>query len=146
MIDGIEIRNLKQIRDDRGAVFHMLRAEAGLLDNVGEIYFSIVNPGVIKGWKQHKAMSMRLAVLKGKMKFVMYDDRENSPTKGEVQEIEVGENEPDYQLITVPPLIWNAFQCISPEPAILCNCASIPHDPDEVDQLPISNDKIKYNW
>jgi len=146
MIEGIEIRNLKQIPDDRGAVFHMLRADAGLLDDVGEIYFSIVNPGVIKGWKQHKFMSMKLAVPKGKMKFVMYDDREDSPTKGNVQEIVVGENESDYKLIVIPPLIWNSFQCISSESAIMCNCASMPHDPDEVEQLPIANDKIKYNW
>ena len=146
MIDGVEIGTLKQIHDDRGAVFHMLRAETGLLDNIGEIYFSIVNPGVIKGWKQHKTMTMKLAVPKGKVKFVMYDDRENSPTKGEVQEIEVGESETDYQLITVPPLIWNSFQCISSDPAILCNCASIPYDPSEAELLPIDNDKIQYNW
>ena len=146
MIDGIEITTLKQMHDDRGAVFHMLRSDTGMLDNVAEIYFSIVNPGVIKGWKQHKTMRMRLAVPKGKLKFVMYDERENSPTKGVIQEIEVGENESDYKLINVPPLIWSSFQCISSESAIVCNCASVLHDPAEVDLLPIENDKIKYNW
>ena len=146
MIDGIEITTLKQMRDDRGAVFHMLRSDTGTLDNVAEIYFSIVNPGVIKGWKRHKTMHMRLAVPKGRLKFVMYDERENSSTKDVIQEIEVGENEPDYKLIYIPPLIWSSFQCISSEPAIVCNCASILHDPTEVDLLPIENDKIKYNW
>ena len=146
MIDGIEIITLKQMHDDRGAVFHMLRSDAGMLDNVAEIYFSIVNPGVIKRWKRHKTMHMRLAVPKGKLKFVMYDEREKSSTKDVIQEIDVGEKDPDYKLINIPPLIWSSFQCISAEPAIVCNCASILHDPTEVDLLPIENDKIKYNW
>jgi dTDP-4-dehydrorhamnose 3,5-epimerase-like enzyme len=73
-------------------------------------------------------------------------ERENSSTKGIIQEIEVGENESDYKLINVPPLIWSSFQCISSKSAIVCNCASILHDSAEVDLLPIENDKIKYNW
>ena len=63
-----------------------------------------------------------------------------------IQEIEAGEKESDYKLINVPPLIWSSFQCISSESAIVCNCASILHDPAEVDLLAIENDKIGYNW
>lgn len=145
-IDGVVITPLKQIRDERGAVLHMLRADAPHFAGFGEIYFSIVNPGVIKGWRRHTKMVMSLSVPKGRIKLALADRREGSPSFGVVQEIFLGEDEADYQLVTVPPLVWNGFQCVSDMPAIIANCASIPHAPEEVERIALDATEIEYAW
>lgn len=140
MIDGVVITPLKQIRDERGAVLHMLRTDAPHFAGFGEVYFSIVNPGVVKGWRRHTRMTMSLTVPKGRVKLVLADGQ------GAVQEVILGEDVSEYKLVSVPPMVWNGFQCISDEPAIIANCASIPHSPDEAEKLPLGSDQIKYSW
>ena len=140
MIDGVVITPLKQIRDERGAVLHMLRTDAPHFAGFGEVYFSVVNPGVIKGWRRHTEMTMSLTVPKGRVKLVLADGQ------GAVQEVILGEDEGDYKLVTVPPMVWNGFQCISDEPAIIANCASIPHIPSEAERIPIDSSDIDYTW
>ena len=140
VIPGVVITPLKQMRDDRGAVFHVLRSDAEHFVDFGELYFSIVNPGVIKGWKCHEEMTMNLTVPKGKIKLVLSDGN------GTVQEIILGEEADDYKLVTVPPMVWSGFQCLSSEPAIVANCASIPYRAEEVKNLDLGSDQIAYTW
>ena len=139
-INGVLITPLSQIRDERGAVLHMLRADAPHFAGFGEVYFSIVNPGVIKGWRRHTQMTMSLTVPKGRVKLVLADGL------GAVQEIILGEDVAEYQLVTVPPMVWNGFQCISSDPAIIANCASIPHATEEVERRPLNDPFIQYFW
>lgn len=146
MIDGVAISPKRQIHDDRGAVFHMLRSDAPYFEGFGEVYFSIVNPGVAKGWKRHHDMTLNLCVPKGRLKLVLIDQRPESPTAGEVMEIVLGENESEYRLVTVPPMIWSGAFCLSDDPAIMVNCASIPHEPEEVDHLSLDDPSIGYQW
>jgi len=146
LIEGVILTPLKQIRDDRGAVLHMLRADASHFAGFGEVYFSVVNPGVIKGWRRHTQMVMSLTVPKGRIKLVLADQREGSSTFGQVQEIIIGDNEADYQLVSVPPLVWNGFQCLGDEPALFANCASIPHSPDEAERIALDSSDIEYSW
>ena len=144
MIAGIIVTPLKQIPDERGKVMHMLRADSPAFESFGEIYFSTVYPGAIKGWHLHKKMVLNYAVPHGRIKMVLYDDRPESSTRGEVQEIFLG---PDsYALVTVPPLIWNGFKGVGTEAAIVANCASIPHDPGEIDRLDPFDPSIPYDW
>jgi len=144
MIKGVKITPLKQIVDERGKIMHMLRSDSDIFQSFGEIYFSCVYPGVIKGWHLHKKMILNYAVPVGNIKFVLYDDRENSPTKGNIQEIFMGQD--NYVLVTVPPLIWNGFKGIGDVSAIVANCASIPHDPDEIIRMDPFDKKISYDW
>jgi dTDP-4-dehydrorhamnose 3,5-epimerase len=144
MIDGVRVTPLDQILDERGKVMHMLRSDSDLFRGFGEIYFSCVYPGAIKGWHLHKKMILNYAVPHGNIKFVLYDDRVGSPTRGEIQEIFMG---PDhYCLVTVPPMIWNGFKGIGTEMAIVANCASIPHDPEEMERRDPSDPSIPYDW
>ena len=144
MIDGVTITPLKQIFDERGKVMHMLRSDANWFEGFGEIYFSTVETGAVKAWHIHKEMILNYAVPIGKIKLVLFDDRNNSSTKGEIQEIYLGPD--NYNLVTIPPLIWNGFKGMGNITSLVANCASIPHDPDEIDRLnPIKN-TIPYNW
>ncbi|PCI42171.1 MAG: dTDP-4-dehydrorhamnose 3,5-epimerase [Rhodospirillaceae bacterium] len=140
MIDGVIITPLKQIRDERGAVMHMLRTDAPHFAGFGEVYFSVVNPGVAKDWRRHTQMTMSLTVPKGRVKLVLSDGR------GDIQEITLGEDEQDYKLVTVPPMVWSAFKCLSADPAIITNCASIMHTAGEADRLPLDTTEIEYTW
>src|SRR3972149_5351343 len=130
MIQGVSIRPLKQIPDERGKVMHMLRRDDPWFERFGEIYFSVIYPGAIKAWHLHKIMTLNYGVVSGAIKLVLYDDRDGSPTKGELQEIFTGEE--CYSLITIPPNIWNGFKGIGAKPALVANCATEPHDPSEI--------------
>ena len=144
MIEGVKIIPLKQIADERGKVLHMMRDDSDGFAGFGEIYFSSVIPGAIKGWHMHKRMTLNYAVPHGNIKFVLYDNRPDSLTKGEVQEILLGLD--NYCRVTVPPLIWNGFKGIGSVVAIVANCASISHDPDEIDRRDPFDPSIPYDW
>lgn len=144
MIAGVLIHPLKQIPDERGKIMHMLRSDDPYFTQFGEIYFSMVYPGVVKGWHLHKRMVLNYAVIIGMIKLVLFDAREESSTMGEVQELFLGEN--NYALVTIPPGIWNGFKGIGEKPAFVANCSSIPHDPDEIVRLDPLDPSIPYTW
>ena len=144
MIDGVVLTPLRQIFDERGKVMHMLREDSDVFTKFGEIYFSCTHPGVTKAWHLHKEMTLNYAVIYGEIKFVLYDDRADSPTKGEVQEIFISPE--NYMLVTVPPLIWNGFKCVGTQTAIVANCATMPHSPDEIERKPAMDSSIPYDW
>lgn len=144
MIDGVKIKPLKKICDERGRIMHMLRCDDPIYEKFGEIYFSTVYPNVVKGWHGHKKMTLNYAVIKGMIKLVLYDDRKDSSTKGEIMEIFIGDN--NYSLVTIPPKVWNGFKGIGTEEAIVANCSTHPHDPKEIYRCdPFEND-IPYDW
>jgi len=144
MIDGVMVTPLKQILDERGKIMHMLRSDSDNFKGFGEIYFSCVYPGAIKGWHIHSRMTLNYAVPHGHIKFVLYDDRPESPTKGELQELFLGQD--NYCLVTVPPFVWNGFKGIGTEMAIVANCTDISHDPTEIDRLDPFDPRIPYKW
>ncbi len=122
----------------------MLRRDWDVFEAFGEIYFSCVFPGAIKAWHIHKRMTLNYAVPLGEIRFVLYDDRPDSPTRGEVQEMVLG---PDtYCLVTVPPMIWNGFRGMGSKTSIVANCATIPHDPDEIVRRDPMDSTIPYDW
>lgn len=144
MIDGVIVTPLRQIADERGKVMHMLRSDAPHFKGFGEFYFSCIYPESIKAWHLHKRMTLNYAVPHGNIKFVLYDDRAESPTKGEIQELFLGPD--NYCLVTVPPMIWNGFKGLGTETAIVANCASIPHDPNEILRRDPADPSIAYDW
>jgi dTDP-4-dehydrorhamnose 3,5-epimerase len=144
MIDGVILTPLRQIFDERGKVMHMLREDSSVFTRFGEIYFSCTHPGVVKAWHLHKEMTLNYAVIYGEIKFVLFDDRPASPTRGEIQEFFISPE--NYMLVTVPPLIWNGFKGIGTETAIVANCSTLPHSPDELERRPVSDVSIPYDW
>ena len=143
-IQGVEIIKKNQIVDDRGIILHMLRVDDKNYKKFGEIYFSTVNPNKIKAWHFHKLMTLNYAVVHGSIKLVLYDDRDESKTKGTIQEI-ILSNENHY-LVSIPPKIWNGFCSSNNKHAILANCSDIPHDKEEIIRLPFDDPKFPYKW
>ncbi|MCC6623950.1 MAG: dTDP-4-dehydrorhamnose 3,5-epimerase family protein [Deltaproteobacteria bacterium] len=144
MIDGVKLTPLRQILDERGKIMHMLRADAPGFQGFGEIYFSAVWPGAIKGWHIHERMTLNYAVPHGHIKLVLYDERDASPTRGEVMELFLGPD--NYQLVTIPPRVWNGFKGYGDDMAIVANCSDISHDASEIARLDPFDARIPYLW
>lgn len=144
-IEGLEVIELRQIADPRGAVLHMLRCDAPDFTRFGECYFSEVQPGAVKAWKRHRVQTQNLAVPIGRVRLVIYDDRAGSSSWGTVRTMELGR--PDaYLRVRIPPGLWYGFACISKIPALVSNCADLPHDPAESEMLPNDDPSMPYDW
>lgn len=144
MIEGVQIIPLRRIPDERGTIFHMLRADAPHFEKFGEIYFATAYPGVIKGWHLHKSMTLNYACIDGMIKLVLFDQRPDSKTKGELQELFIGDE--NYALIKIPPGIWNGWKCVGTQRALLANCPTEVHTPDEMLRLDPFSPEIPYKW
>jgi dTDP-4-dehydrorhamnose 3,5-epimerase len=144
MIQGVKIIPLRRIPDERGTILHMMRNTDPHFQQFGEIYFSTVYPGVIKGWHRHREMTLNYAVPFGRIKLVLYDERDKSPTKGELMEIFLGPD--NYSLVIMPPDVWNGFKGMSEPYAIVANCCTHAHDPTRSARLDPHKNHIPYDW
>ncbi|MEO0073741.1 MAG: dTDP-4-dehydrorhamnose 3,5-epimerase family protein [candidate division WOR-3 bacterium] len=146
MIDGVSVRPLRQIPDERGMLVEILRADDPLFQKFGQVYVSTVYPGVVKGWHCHHRQSDYLAVIKGMVKLVLYDERDGSATKGQVMELFAGEQNP--VLVVIPPFVWHGVKGIGTKPAWVLNCPTEPYDYKQPDEFrrPPDDPKIPYDW
>ena len=144
MIEGIVVTKLKQIEDERGKIMHMMRQDSKVFKKFGEIYFSTVKPNFIKAWHLHKQATLNYVCVKGKVKLVLYDDRNNSNTFSQYQELILTPS--DYYMVTIPPLIWNGFKGIDDQESIIANCMTIAHDEKEMVRKEYSDKKFNYHW
>jgi dTDP-4-dehydrorhamnose 3,5-epimerase len=143
-IEGTKIVPLRRIPDERGTVYHMLKRTDPHFIEFGEIYFSSVYFGVIKGWHKHRDMTLNYACIFGRLKVVLYDEREQSPTKGSLMEVFLGPD--NYCLLVIPPEVWNGFKGMSEPFAIIANCCTHPHDPSRSTRLDPFDNRIPYSW
>jgi dTDP-4-dehydrorhamnose 3,5-epimerase len=146
MIDGVIIKPLKVNPDERGRVMEILRCDDEMFEKFGQVYLTTGYPGVVKAWHYHKTQTDHFCVIKGMMKVVLYDSRDGSPTRGEVNEFFLGEHRP--VLLRIPPLVYHGFKTVSTEEALLINIPTEPYrynDPDEFRVPPHDND-IPYSW
>ena len=144
MIDGVVVSPRRQLVDERGKIVHVLRADDPEFERFGEVYFSWVNPGVVKGWHLHTAMTLNYTCPVGLVKLALWDDREGSPTRGEVMELFLGPD--DHRLVQVPPGVWNGFKGVAGTPSMVCNCATLPHDPEEIQRRDPFDPAVPYDW
>ncbi|MCQ2014184.1 dTDP-4-dehydrorhamnose 3,5-epimerase family protein [Clostridium butyricum] len=145
MIDGVIIKPLKRICDDRGTIMKMQESTDCEFVGFGEIYFSTIYPGVVKGWHLHKKTILNYCVISGMIKLVLYDNRDESKTKGQLMEIVMGDE--NYCLVQIPVNIWNGFKCVGNKTAIVADLTDLPHDPNDMVRLdPINNNIIEYDW
>ena len=144
MIHDIKITPLKIISDDRGKVMLMLRTDTNIFKQFGEIYFSTIYNKAIKGWHLHKESFLNYTCIKGEVKLVLFDDRNDSPSKNKFQEIILSPK--NYCLITIPPNIWNGFKGLDKEESIIANCLTIAHNEKEMIRKDPFDKKFNYQW
>lgn len=146
MIEGVKIKKLKVIPDERGRVMEILRNDDECFQKFGQMYMTTNYPGVIKAWHYHKIQTDNVACVSGMLKLVVFDDRKDSPTKGEIAEFFIGEHNPS--LITIPPGIYHGWKNIGEHECIVVSAPTEAYNyenPDEY-RLPYNDSKIPYDW
>jgi dTDP-4-dehydrorhamnose 3,5-epimerase len=144
VIEGVKVIPLRQIPDERGTVMHMLKRTDPHFIQFGEIYFTTVHPGVVKGWHKHQRMTLNYACIYGRIRLVLYDDREDSPTRGGIMELSLGPD--DYQLVQIPTNVWNSFKGLGEVTSIIANCATEPHTKEFTASSDPFDSFIPYDW
>ncbi len=145
-IKDVKVKKLRVIPDERGRLMEILRCDDDLFLNFGQAYMTTAYPGVVKGWHYHKKQIDSMAVVRGMMKLVLYDGRDDSPTYEMVNEFFFGEYNP--LLIQIPALVFHGFKAISEYEAIVVNFPTELYNyehPDEFRVDPHTND-IPYDW
>ena len=146
LIQGVVAKQLRWICDERGKLMEMIRCDDPFYDKFGQVYVTTCHPGVIKAWHYHQKQTDNQVIVKGMAKVVLYDPREDSPTRGIVNEFFIGEDNP--MVITIPPLVVHGLKAYGSEPAYMVNTVTEPYNhkaPDEFRIDPFDND-IPYDW
>ncbi|MDD5496628.1 MAG: dTDP-4-dehydrorhamnose 3,5-epimerase family protein [Candidatus Omnitrophica bacterium] len=146
MIEGVNVKRLKIIPDERGRLMEILRCDDGIYKSFGQVYMTTAKPGVVKAWHYHKRQDDYFTCVSGKMKLALYDAREASTTRGEVNEFVVSLDDP--MLVVIPKGVYHGFKCVSDCEAVVINTPTLPYDrakPDEYRVDAYDND-IPYDW
>lgn len=146
MIDGVKVRKLKIIPDERGRLMEILRCDDEVFKKFGQVYMTTAFPGVVKAWHYHKKQDDNFTCIHGKMRLALYDAREDSPTYKEVNDFIISLDDP--MRVTIPKNIYHGFKCISDCEALVINTVTEPYnykDPDEYRLDAYKND-IPYDW
>ncbi len=146
LIDGVKIKVLKIIPDERGRLMEILRRDDDIFTEFGQVYITTAYPGVVKAWHAHRFQDDNITVIKGMAKIVLCDLREGSSTYKKINEFFVGDYNP--VLIHIPKLIWHGFKCISENECIVLNIPTNVYNyekPDEL-RLPYNTPEIPYDW
>jgi dTDP-4-dehydrorhamnose 3,5-epimerase len=146
VIEGVEIKQLTRHGDERGYLMELLRCDDAIFSKFGQAYVSLNYPGVVRGWHYHKKQDDHFAVVKGMVKVALYDAREGSPTRGQVDEFFLGEH--NNILLKIPVGVMHGYKTVGSEPSLLINFPSEPYDPQQPDEyrLPWDTDQIPYDW
>jgi dTDP-4-dehydrorhamnose 3,5-epimerase len=139
-LSDILLTPLRRIETTGGDVLHAMKQNDAGCVGFGEAYFSWVSAGAVKAWKRHTRMTMNVVVPVGQVRFVFRLVDSDGVDEFRVEEMGVDR----YVRITVPPGIWFGFQGLTAPQSLVLNIASIPHDPNEVERLALSD--IKYVW
>jgi dTDP-4-dehydrorhamnose 3,5-epimerase len=143
LIHGVNLYPLKRIHNPKGDIFHALKNSDEGFFGFGEIYFTQIYHKQVKGWKRHNRFPLNLIVITGRVKFIIFDDREGSKSKGRFCEIELSPND-NYKRLTIEPGIWMSFFGMDESVSTLMDIIPEPHNPEESDRKEL--DEIPYNF
>ena len=145
-IEGVWVKDLRFIPDERGRLIEILRSDEEGFVGFGQVYMTTTYPGVVKAWHLHKVQDDNFCCLKGTVKLVMYDARDESPTKGTINELFIGDHNP--KLVRVPPGVYHGWKCVSEDEAIILNVPTEPYNHEAPDEYRAAwnTPDIPYSW
>ncbi|MHA1285423.1 MAG: dTDP-4-dehydrorhamnose 3,5-epimerase family protein [Promethearchaeota archaeon] len=146
LINDVIIKKLNPILDERGFLQECFRSDWPMYKKFGQAYITVAFPNVVKAWHMHKIQTDNMICIYGNAKLVLFDDRKESSTYGEINEIFFGEKNP--LLVSIPPGIWHGFKAIGGDKIIVLNCPTELYNYDNPDEyrLPYNSEKIGYDW
>ena len=146
MIDGVQVKTLKIIPDNRGKLMEMLRNDDPMFTKFGQVYFTTALPGVVKAWHFHQLQSDNFICVAGRILLGLYDARPDSVTYKETNKFYLSLEEP--KLVHIPKMVYHGFKCVSPQEAMVINVISEAYNYKNPDELRLDeNDKaIGFDW
>lgn len=146
LIEGVKTKLVKVIADERGKLAEILRSDSEIYQKFGQVYYTTAYPGVVKAWHYHKIQTDHFFCLKGMTKLVLYDPRDDSPTKGMINEFFVGDHNP--LLVVIPKLVYHGFKAISDQESIMINIPTELYNYDNPDEYRVDphSGEIPYDW
>jgi dTDP-4-dehydrorhamnose 3,5-epimerase len=146
MIEGVKVKELKPLYDDRGHLMEILRADDEIFDKFGQVYITTARPGIVKAWHYHQLQDDHFCCVSGKMRLALYDARKDSPTFGQIMEWELGLENP--KLVKIPAGVYHGFKCISQDQAIVVNIPTREYNRDKPDECRVDafDNDIDYDW
>jgi len=150
MIADVKIKKLKVLPDERGFLMEILRSDDEIFEQFGQVYMTGVKKGVAKGWHYHQKQDDHMACVWGRALLVLYDARENSPTKGEVQEFILSEpgSKGEHLLVKIPKGVYHGFTAIDCQEARIINVPTQKYNYDEPDECRVvwNSTEVPYHW
>jgi len=146
MIEGVKIKKLRLIPDERGRLMEILRSDDEIFDKFGQVYMTTAYPEVVKAWHYHKNQDDHFACISGRIKLALYDARDNSPTKGEVAQFIMDTDNPI--VVKIPKMVYHGFKCISNYEALVINVPTQPYNRENPDEFRVDayENDIPYDW
>lgn len=155
MIDGVSIKNLKVIPDERGRLMEIMRNDDDCYNEFGQVYMTTTMPGVVKGFHWHKIQVDNVCCLNGMIKLVLFDVRSHLGSSYELMELFIGAHNPC--LVTIPNNVLHGWKCVSEHEAMILNIPTEPYNYDVPDEERIDphSEKLQieklgfvipYNW
>jgi dTDP-4-dehydrorhamnose 3,5-epimerase len=145
-IDGVTVQKLRLIPDDRGWLMELLRKDWDVFEKFGQAYVTTCYPGAVKAWHYHTLQTDHFTCAHGVTRLALYDAREDSPTKGKVNEFYMGTLNPI--LVKIPNLVYHGFTAVGSEMAMIINFPTELYNYEEPDEyrLPYNDPSIPYTW
>ena len=147
LIDGVQVKPLKVIPDERGRLMEILRADDALFERFGQVYVTTAKPEIVKAWHYHKLQADHWVCLFGKARVGLYDMREKSPTHGLTNEFIMTPEEPF--LLKIPVFVYHGFKGIATDrESMIMNIPTVPYNyaaPDEYRADPY-DPRIPFDW
>jgi dTDP-4-dehydrorhamnose 3,5-epimerase len=146
MIDGVIVKKLKIIPDERGRLMEILRSDDEIFKKFGQVYMTTAFPGVVKAWHYHRKQDDNFTCVQGKMRLGLYDARPKSPTYKEVNDFVISLETP--MLVHIPKEVYHGFKCVSDTEAIVINTVTLPYNYKEPDEFRLDayDNDISYDW
>lgn len=146
LIEGVRVKQLKKIVDDRGYLMEMMRSDWQEFEKFGQCYVTVCNYGVAKAWHYHKIQTDHFIVVNGTARIALYDARKNSPTFGKLNEFICGAENP--ALVKIPPFVYHGFTAEGKKPASIINIPTELYNYSKPDEFrrPFNWSEIKYDW
>ena len=146
MIDGVVVKKLRTIPDERGCLMEVLRVDDSMFKQFGQVYVTSIYPGAVKAWHRHYSQIDYLTCVSGMIKLVLFDNRTGSPTHGELNEFFIGNG--NHMLVKIPVMVYHGFKGIEPQAALVMNIVTEPYNYDQPDEhrIPWDSQDVPYDW
>lgn len=142
-IEGVICKSLIVHADERGWLMEILRADEQLFDKFGQCYVTVTHNSAIKGFHMHRRQTDYIVCVRGMLKMVLYDGRDDSHTAGNIAEIYIGDMNPT--LVIIPPGVYHGWKAYAGD-AYVINCPTIPYDSTHPDECRMDPHGIGYDW